>query len=118
MTNEDAEVPLIGFNVIEHLIKANDLSSNEIATALIGVNACNATALINLVNSVNHDELCLVKISKKNLVIPRDESVIMKCPVNTGPLNKPTPVLFEVDEEGPAAPRSLHCRHLITCSGK
>lgn len=51
-------------------------------------------------NGVNHDQLCLVKTCKKDVVIPQGKSVKVSCRVNTGPLDKPTPVLFEADENG------------------
>ena len=92
------ELPLIGFNAIEHLIKVSNLQGKEIATALVGVNVWNATALVDFVNGVNHDELCLVKTCKKDVVIPQGKSAKVSCRVNTGPLGKPTPVLFEADE--------------------
>jgi hypothetical protein len=55
----------VGYNVIEHLIKFNKLNDDEIATAFVRINACHATALVNLANSANHDELCVVKTCKK-----------------------------------------------------
>ena len=94
------ELPLIGFDAIEHLIKVNNLQGKEIATALVGVNVWNATALVNFVNGVNHDELCLVKTCKKDVVILQGKSAKVSCRVKTGPLDKPTPVLFEADENG------------------
>ena len=51
-------------------------------------------------NGINHDELCLVKTCKKDVVIPQGKSVKVSCRVNTGSLDKPTPVLFEADENG------------------
>ena len=94
------ELPLIGFNTIEHLIKVNNLQDNEIAMALGGVNVCNATALVDLVNGINHDKLCLVKTCKKDVVISQGKSVKVSCKVNTAHLDKPTPVLFEANENG------------------
>ena len=64
------------------------------------INVWNATALVDIVNGVNHDELCLVKTCKKDVVIPQGKSAKVSCSVNTGPLSQPTPVLFEADENG------------------
>ena len=107
VASEEMELPLIGFNAIEHLIKVNNLQGNEMATALVGVKVCDATALVDFVNGVNHDELCLVKSCKKDVVIPRGKSLKVSCRVNTAPLGKPTPVLFEADENG-QWPSGLH----------
>ena len=65
---------------------------------MVSVNVWNATALFDFVNGVNHDELRLVKTCKKDVVIPQGKSAKVSCRVNTGPLNKPTSVLFEADE--------------------
>ena len=91
VTDEKVRVPLVGFNVIEHLIKFNKVNGDEIAAAFVRINACDATALVNLVNSANHDELCVVKTCKKDVVVPRGQSVKVICRVNTGPLDKRTP---------------------------
>jgi hypothetical protein len=66
-----------------------------------------ATALVDFVNGVNHDEICLVKTCKKDVVIPRGKFHKVSCRVNTGPLGKPTLVLFEADENGQWPP-GLH----------
>ena len=80
VASEEMELPLIGFNAIEHLIKVNNLHGNEMATALVGVKVCDATALVDFVNGVNHDELiCLVKTCKKDVVIPRGKSLKVSC---------------------------------------
>jgi hypothetical protein len=47
VTNEKVGVPLVGFNVIEHLIKFNKLNGDEIAAAFVRINACDTTALVN-----------------------------------------------------------------------
>ena len=60
----------------------------------------NAPSLVDFVKSVSHAELCPVKTRKKDVVIPRGQSVKVRYRVNTSPLSKPTPVLFEADENG------------------
>ena len=59
-----------------------------------------APALIEFINSVTQDELCPVKTRKSDVILPREQSVKISCRVNTGPLGKSTPVLFEADEHG------------------
>jgi hypothetical protein len=112
VTDEKVGVPLVGFNVIEHLIKFNKLNRDEIAEAFVRINACDATALVNLVNSANHNELCVVKTCKKDDVVPRVQSVKVSCRVNMGPLDKRTPVLFESDEN-PTWPSGLQVSNTL-----
>jgi hypothetical protein len=109
VTDEKVGVPLVGFNVIEYLIKFNKLNGDELA---VRINACDATALVNLVNSANHDELCVVKTCKKDVVVPRGQSVKLSCRVNTSPLDKRTPVLFESDEN-PTWPSGLQVSNTL-----
>ncbi|CAB4010282.1 Hypothetical predicted protein [Paramuricea clavata] len=97
VTNENVELPLVGFNVIEHLIKTHKLNCGVILSNFVGMQVALASALVELVNTVNHDELCPVKTRKKNVIIPLGQSVKLSCRANTGP-SKPTPILFEADE--------------------
>ena len=94
VTNENLELPLAGFNIIEHLIKTNKLNCGVISSNFVGMQVARAFALVELINTVNHDELCSVKTRKKDVIIPLGQSVKLSCRANTGPLSKPTPILF------------------------
>ena len=59
-----------------------------------------APALIEFINSVTRDELCPIKTRKSDAILPREQLVKISCRVNTDPLGKSTPVLFEADEHG------------------
>ena len=113
VASDKLELPLLGFNVIEYLIKSQQLDCNDISSHLVGTKPFNAPALVDLMNSVDHAELCLVKTCKKDVIIPRGQSVRVCCRVNTGPLSQPTPVLFEADENG-QWPSSLEVLDTLT----
>jgi hypothetical protein len=100
VTRENLELPLVGFNVIKHMINSGTLQENDIPTSFVGINTHKAVTLLNLVKEINHGELCLVKTPKKDTVILRGQVAKIRCRVNTGPLSQLTPVLFEVDENG------------------
>lgn len=113
VASDKLELPLLGFNVIEYLIKSQQLDCNDISSHLVGTKPFNAPALVDLMNSVDHAELCLVKTCKKDVIIPRGQSVRVCCRVNTGSLSQPTPVLFEADENG-QWPSSLEVLDTLT----
>ena len=100
VAHEIVELPLVGYNVIEHLIKSNELECDGISSSFISMGVSQAPALIEFINSVTRDELCPVKTRKSDVILPREQSVKISCRVNTGPLGKSTPVLFEADEHG------------------
>ena len=100
VAHEIVELPLVGYNVIEHLIKSNKLKCNGISSSFIDVGVSQAPALIEFINSVTRDDLCPVKTRKTDVIVPQEQSVKISCRVNTGPLGKSTPVLFEADEHG------------------
>ncbi len=100
VANEKLRLPLLGFNVIEHLIKVEKLDCSDISPNFLGTKTFNAPALVEFVNNVSHVELCSVKTGKKDVVIPRGQTVKVSCGVNTGPLGRATPVLFAADENG------------------
>ena len=97
VTKENIELPLIGFNVIEHLIKTNKLNSDIISSNFSGLDVSCAPTLVELINNTSHAELCLVKTRKKDIIIPQEQSKI-SCRANTGTFDNPTPLLFEADE--------------------
>ena len=100
VAHEIVELPLVGYNVIEHLIKSNELECDGISSSFISMGVSQAPALIDFINSVTRDELCPVKTRKNDVILSREQSVKISCRVNTGPLGKSTPVLFEADEHG------------------
>ena len=55
---------------------------------------------INLVPDFGQNDSCTVKTIKKNFVIPAERSLKVPCRVNTGPLLKRVPVMFEPSEIG------------------
>jgi len=59
----------------------------------------NVEPLINFIRTSSPNELCSVKVTKRNVVIPKNETVVVTCSVNTGPIESRLPVLFEPDIE-------------------
>ncbi len=55
----------------------------------------------NFVQSTNSDYLCNVKTSKRDVIVPGGKQVKVQCRVNTGPISRTTPVLFEPEETMP-----------------
>ena len=55
--------------------------------------------LIDLIHNKELNELCMVKTVKRDIVIPKNQSVKVNCWVNTDQLSKRTLVLFQSDEK-------------------
>ena len=95
---------LIGFNVIYELIRANSSeNTRELLDAMLSsFNSVDDTQLktfINFVQECGQNDLCTVKTIQKNFVIPAGKSLKIPCRVDTGPISKRLPVLFERFEE-------------------
>ncbi|CAB4011313.1 Retrovirus-related Pol poly from transposon [Paramuricea clavata] len=69
VTKENIGPPIIGFNVIELIVK--EANTNE------------------------PDDLYQVKCRKTDILIPKNQSIDVPCRANTGPINRTVPVLFE-----------------------
>ena len=103
LTKENIEQPIIGFNVIELMVRNTEGKEDN---ALLGrmsrsfrMSECgDVQALISLIRTTNSDELCQVKSSKKPHIVPAGETVRVPCRANTGPIRQMTPVIFEPDE--------------------
>ena len=110
VTKENLDQPIIGFKVIEEVIKNCDplqpealvekeVLSDSFAARFQNVKVNKIDILIDLIHNKELDELCTVKTVKRDIVIPKNQSVKMKCCVNTGPLSKRILVLFQPDEK-------------------
>lgn len=112
VTQGDGEQPIIGYNVIEELIKyepQHDKDTTESPEQLLKamratfptVKSDSIQALVELVKCQDPDTLGILRTTKKDITIPSRQTVFAACRVNTGPVEKTIPVLFEPDEEKP-----------------
>ena len=104
VTDQSLDTPIIGFNVIEEIVKTSSedaMLHQEITSSFTELNSKNASALVNFIQSRNQSDLCLIKTMKHDTIIPPRQSQSVTCRANTGPVERTTPVLFEPDESNP-----------------
>ena len=107
VTNDSLEYPILGYNVIEELIKpinTFDIQSAHINTVQASFQGFDEEVLLELVRlmqTARANELCTIKSPKKDLVIPAKKTCKVNCLANTGPVEETTLVLFEPDELTP-----------------
>ena len=111
VASDHLDHPIIGYNVIETLIKfptngeapndQNNIISSMMAS-FCDVESRDINALVELIMSNEQSELCLVKTIKHDVLIPKGNTVGVTCRVNTksNTTNK-LPVLFEPDPTQP-----------------
>ena len=95
---------LIGFNVIEEIVKGSngDASLSQVITSsFTDLDTQTASVFVNFIESLNQEELCRIQTTKSDITIPPKQSLRVTCRANTGPVGRPTPVLFEPDETKP-----------------
>ena len=96
--------PLIGSHVIEEIIGDSNgevVLSQAITSSFPDLDSRTARAFVNFIKNLNQEELCFVQTSKHDTTIPPKQSQRVTCRANTGPVGRPTPVLFEPDETSP-----------------
>ena len=105
ITNDNIEYPILGYNVIEELIKPMDKSGKQSVHLTAAAHASFQDfseevllKLVELIQATNSDKLCVVKSTKRDMVIPANRTVQVNCRANIGPVAEKTPVLFEPDE--------------------
>ncbi|CAB4023409.1 Hypothetical predicted protein [Paramuricea clavata] len=119
VTNNSLEYPILGYNVIEELIKpmnTSDIQSAHIATvqaSFQGFDEKVLLELVRLIQTARANELCTIKSPKKDFVIPAKKTFKVNCRANTGPVEKTTLVLFEPDELTPC-PDGLSVHETVT----
>ena len=110
ISTEAMDHRIIGYNVIEEIM-TNPVSEspnnyqktlvNALNSSLPNAKQENVKALIGLIRTNTPSELCSVKVTKRDVVVPKNETMAVTCSVNTGPVESRLPVLFEPDVESP-----------------
>ena len=117
VTAEEISMPIIGYNVIEELVKGEMQKSNPKIAEMLGgslrdVSKKKVKGLVTMIQKkVSYDEpesLGDVKVGRKDIAIPRGTNLKMKCISHCGPLRVDTPVIFQ-----PEAKLELHCDLVI-----
>ena len=104
VTEEDIEQPIIGFNVIELMVKNTegevdgDKLLGRMMKSFHRSRDSDIQALIGIIRANDSGDLCLVKSTKKSHIVPAGQTVHLPCRANTGPVHRKTPVIFEPDE--------------------
>ena len=90
--------PILGYNVIEELVKHDDNSVEAIYSSFPCKGRDKLDALVNFIQSSNSESICGIRTGKKDMIIPKNKTVYVTCCANTGPVEQTTSVLFEPDE--------------------
>ncbi|KAK2550083.1 hypothetical protein P5673_029269 [Acropora cervicornis] len=101
VTEQCLDSPLIGFNVIDKIIKGSNghaALSQVITSSFNDLDSQTPSIFVNFFESLNQEELCRIKTTKRDTTIPPKQSLRVTCRVNTGPVGRHTLVLFEPDE--------------------
>ena len=101
---------IIGLNVIEEVIKCWSVPSDHIQLHWSWEPNC-----LRTICKFHQEELCFIKTTRHDTTVTPKQSLWVTCRVNTRPVARPTPVLFEPDETNPR-PYGLEIREtLLTC---
>ena len=101
VTEEEVTLPIIGYNVIEEIVKEETQKRKPnlvamIEASLTKVSKKKVEALVSLiqkkVSGAEPESLGDVIIGKKDVVIPKGRSMVMKCFTHCGPVNGVQPV--------------------------
>ena len=98
VTTVALDSPIIGYNVLETLVMSNAASRTDLLSDLMHtfgtLSEERVDALINLIESGKEDILSTVKSGKKDVLVKSRETMNIPCRINTGYMERNTPVLF------------------------
>ena len=103
VTDYKLEQPIIGYNVIEEVIKSKESTTNidGIASLLSGSfherSHENLVSLISVINSLMETTTSPVRMLKRDFIVPRGETKRLACHCDIGLVERQVPVLFEPD---------------------
>ena len=106
VTESTLDHPIIGYNVLEQLVSKCDTNSETeeiislLSDSLPDVVVGNLNSLVDSIRSESDPYLCSVKMGKRDVIIPAGETKKVACRINTGFVDRGTPVIFESDVSG------------------
>ena len=105
-TESPLDHPIIGYNVLGQLVSKCDtnseteeiisVSSDSLPDVVVG----NLNSLVDSIRSESDPYPCSVKTGKRDIIIPAGETKKVACQINTGFVDRGTPVIFESDVSG------------------
>ena len=101
IARDELEYPIIGYNVIEEVIRnkrqqwVEGAITDMMSSALVDVNVEKVNALVAFVQGPMEESLCCLRSGKNSLTVPAGQTVVVPCHVSCGPLERRTAVLFE-----------------------
>ena len=109
VTEFSLDQPIIGYNVIEEMVKNNNAPDKQnflllLSASFPGTSSSNLNAFVNFIQTKSVDEICVVKNGKRNINVPSGHTVKVLCGVNTGLIDEKTSVMFEPDVESGSPP--------------
>ena len=113
VTKEKLDCPILGYNVIEELVKFDNSPVEAVYTSFPGKGKDKLNALVNFIQSSTPEPICGIRTGKKDIIIPKNKTVYVTCRANTGPVENTTPVLFEPDELN-QWPQGLEINEMLT----
>ena len=106
-SHDNQEYPIIGFYIIEEVIKRSSSPSTAIVFPRIvndsfpTVKEGEARAIVNFIQTMDEEtDTGLLRVGKHDIRDPPGETVRVKCQVHFGPSEEDLPVVFESKEEG------------------
>ena len=88
VTSDTLNYPIIGYNVIDGFVTQQSDCNYPMVQSFKNTQPENVDALINFIQTPKQTDLCDVKTGKRDVTIPKKQSMKIGCRVNTGPLRK------------------------------
>ena len=98
VTSDSLDYPIIGYDVIDEFVTQQCDCNDPMVQSFKNAQSENVHALINFIQIPKQTDLCDVKTRKRDMTIPKKQSMKISCRVNTGPLEQKVSVLFEPSE--------------------
>ena len=102
---QEQDYPIIGFNVIEEILKRHNeeplvVSHTMIRRSFPSVHPSKVGTLVNLIRTRTEDAgTSVVRVGRRDVMVPREKSLKVKCRVHLGPVTEELPIIFEPKAE-------------------
>ncbi|PIK62860.1 hypothetical protein BSL78_00194 [Apostichopus japonicus] len=96
VTPDNLSEPILGFNVIEEIINSTATNTQDaMETIFSQLKSNQVTKLIALIRNNDPEYVCPIKVGKQNVVVPKGQSINVRCQVHAGPIQKQMVTVFD-----------------------
>ena len=100
VSRDNMDTPIIGYTVIAEIAKEENKVTDGLTATITHLNKNDVEGLVNALRAAEDNcELAVIQTCKRDIIVPKKQTIFVTCTAKIEPTNGKIPVLFEPDPE-------------------